>query len=480
MDTTGTGRPFVARQRELAALESHFDTGRFELVVLYGRRRLGKTMLLTEFAKGRRCLFFTAQEKSDGINLASFSREVADFFGLGGAASFETWADALHFVARHAAAAGAGPMLLVFDEFPYAAKANESLPSTLQTAIDHEFLGINMTMVLCGSNQGFMEGRVLGSQSPLYGRRTAQMKLGPFDYLDTRAMLPDCSPREAVEYYAAFGGTPYYLAQISAAETFSENVARLFFDPYGLLYGEPGMLLRQELNEPALYASILDAVAAGATRPQAIADKAHVSQNSVGKYLQTLESLGIIERRVPLGENPAHSRRGVYRIADPFFAYWYRFVSPAAGAVETGAGGLVAAASTSGPDFDTYVGGRFEDVCLQWVRRQNALGRLGFVATSFGSWWGTDPTVRERADIDIVASDAHGTHVLLGECKWRNDFDETGAIETLERRASVVAGSAERIYVLFSKNPVSEGTRRKASGRTDLRLVDCEGLFILE
>lgn len=466
---------FVGRKRELAALGQHFDTGRFEMVVVYGRRRLGKTMLLAEFARGKRCLFFTAQEKSDAINLAEFSRAIAEFFAMP-LATFGTWGDALSFIAGRTLDSGE-PLLLVMDEFPYAAKANPSLPSILQATIDHKMLGTNITLVLCGSNQGFMESEVLGQKSPLYGRRTAQIELKPFDCFDASLMLPGRSPQEAVRYYATFGGTPYYLAQVHLGETYEQNVARLLFDPFGLLFEEPQMLLRQELNEPALYTSILDAIASGATRPRQISDRSGVSPSSVSKYLQTLESLGIVERKIPFGENPVRSRKGLYRIRDPFYAFWYRFVSPYTGAIETGSGEMTASQVAVGQALETYVGDRFEDVCLQWVERQNVKGKLGFMATTFGKWWGTDSIARERADVDVVVADASRAHMLLGECKWRNDFDETKAVRLLAQRADAFAGEASRSYVLFTKKPVSEGTLVKASSREDLVLVDVDQMF---
>lgn len=469
-------RAFVGRTRELAALSKHYDTGRFELVVVYGRRRLGKTRLLLQFAQDKQCLFFTAQEKTDALNLRDFSDVAQRFFGLEGGSTFRTWIDALAFVANRAKSEPE-PLLFVFDEFPFAAKANESLPAILQTAIDHTFNDIDMTMVLCGSNQGFMESEVLGSKSPLYGRRTAQMRLEPFDCFDARLMLPSCTPQQAVEYYATFGGTPYYLSQINPHMSYQDNVLDLFFNPYGLLYGEPEMLLRQELSEPSVYVSILDAVAGGATKPQVIADRSGVSPNSVGKYLRTLESLRIVERRVPFGENPNRSRKGNYYVSDPFFAYWYRFVSPFNGAIQAGAGEAAARQTAFGQALSTYVGGQFEDVSLQWVKRQNAQGKLGFIASSFGKWWGTDPVARERADIDVVAADANAEHMLLGECKWRNDFDESDALRTLEQRANVIAGSAARSYVLFTKESVSAGTQQKVGRRSDLRVVSANDMF---
>ena len=467
---------FVARETELQTLERLYQQPSFQMAVVYGRRRVGKTALLDEFSKGKRTLFFTAQQKSNALNLRSFSRTVYEFFGLPAATGpFETWDAALSFVA--AQASRQEKLLFVFDEFPYAAEAEPALPSILQIAIDHAFLDTQVCMVLCGSNEGFMSSEVLGSKSPLYGRRTAQIRLQPFDYLDAARLLPATTPQERITYYGIFGGTPYYLRQIDATETLEENVARLFFDISGVLYAEPQMLMRQELREPAVYSSILDAVGSGAQTPKLIAERAGVDGRAVGRYLTTLVELGLLEKTLPFGENPLTSRKGRYRIKDPFFAYWYRFVSPAIGAIEAGAGRVAAQQNAFGAALATYTGGQFERVCLQWAVRQNRQGKLPFLATSFGAWWGGDPTTREQADIDLVVSNKQAGQLLVGECKWRNQFDETQALRDLERRAQLLGEFDGRFYALFTKLPVSSGTAEKAAARDDLFVLSAADLF---
>lgn len=459
---------FVARTHELSVLSRLYDRGEFQMAVVYGRRRVGKTALLDEFTKDKRTLFFTAQQKSNAINLRSFSREVYRFFGLPATTgAFATWEDALRFLATRAQ--DGNPFVFVFDELPYAAQAEPSLPSTLQITIDHEFQSTNALMILCGSNEGFMESNVLGRKSPLYGRRNAQIKLQPFDYLDASLMMPACTPIERIQLYTTFGGTPYYLKQIDSAEPFEENIRRLFFDISGVLYAEPQMLLRQELREPALYSSVLDAVASGATAPKAIAERAGVDENSVGKYLTTLVGLSLVEKVVPFGEGP-HSRRGIYRIKDPFFSYWYRFVSPYAGAIEAGAGAAVAR-TASGPALATYIGKHFEAICLQWLMRKNALGELPLLASAFGPWWGTDPSAREEVDIDVIVADAVSKRALFGECKWRESFNETDAIRSLIHRSGLVKGYAPAGYLLFSKRPLAAGTRDKLASDDGVGVV---------
>ena len=469
---------FVGRESELAALERLYRKDGFQMAVVYGRRRVGKTTLIDEFAKSKPSLFFTAQEKSAVLNLRLFSQAAYAHFDLpASTGAFETWADALSFVAERAKDAPER-LVLVFDEFPYAAAAEPSLPSAFQIAIDHAFKGANVCVVLCGSNEGFMESEVLGRKSPLHGRRTAQIKLQPFDCFDAALMLPSCTIEDKVKYYATFGGTPYYLSQIDAELPYEDNVADLFFSKSGLLYEEPLMLLRQELREPALYNSVLDAVGSGATAPKEIAERAGMERNSIGKYLKTLENLGILKRSVPFGENPDRSRKGQYAMRDPFVSYWYRFVSKNVGAVESGAGREAARQTAFGDALSAYVGAQFETVCLQWMTRANRKGRLPFTASAFGRWWGTDPVAREEADIDAIAADKATKRAIFAECKWRNSFNETKAIELLERRSSLVPGYDKRFSYLFSKKPVAEATMEKARQRADLTILTAADLFL--
>lgn len=468
---------FVGREQELKALEDLYvraETG-FQMVVVYGRRRVGKTALLQRFSEGKPTLFFTAQQQVDVDNLRDFTRAVAEHFGLPESTPpFGNWNDALAYVAERARGEH---LLFVFDKFPYAAGSDTGLPSVLQVDIDHLFLGTDCLMVLCGSNQGFMESEVLGERSPLYGRRTAQLRLEPFDYLDAARMMPPCSPQERISYYAAFGGTPYYLGTIDLSSTFEENVARLYFSRTGLMYDEPGMLMRQELRDPSTYTSVLRAIARGASRASRIADQTNVRQSSLTAYLRTLCELGIVERLVPHGESE-RSKRSIYRIADPAFSFWFRFVAPATTAVEAGMGEQVCVRLMSDQRRRDYEGHLFERVCQQWVVRQARAGALPLMVTKVDSWWGTDPAMREQADVDVVASDElGGRDVLVGECKWRERFEEAEAVDTLRRRAPLVGNYPSRWYYMFSKHPASKASLEKAKDVGDVRFVCADELF---
>ncbi|KAB8288005.1 ATPase [Bifidobacterium ramosum] len=201
--------------------------------------------------------------------------------------------------------------------------------------------------------------------------------------------------------------------------------------------------------------------------------------DAIGNYLKTLTGLRLIERSVPFGDDLNKSRKGLYAIMDPFFAYWFRFVGRNMGLLESNISEQVARRLAFGPAFDTYVGQQFETVCRQWLMRRNVAGQLPFIATQFGKWWGNDPIAREQTDIDVIAADPLGKQIVLGECKWRNEFNETEAVERLRRRAGLVHGYAAdgTWFMLFSKNSVGEGTRSRYANDDHMTLLSADDLY---
>lgn len=465
---------FVGREHELATLASLYASSSFEMLVLYGRRRVGKTALIEEFCRGKRVLSFTAQMQADKDNLLDFSHAIATCFGLPESMpAFASWMDALAFVADRS---HDERLLVVVDEFPYACKSNPALPSAFQVAIDKHLKSSNIFLILCGSDQGFMEDEVLSEKSPLYGRRTAQLKLKPFDYHDAARMMPDCSPQEKLSYYASLGGTPYYLEGIKDDKSYIENMVDLFFSPSGRMFDEPGMLMRQELREPMVFNSVMRAISNGANKQGEIASAVGIPQGSLGFYLKSLVSLGLVEKVVPFGESE-RSRRGIYRICDPAFLFWYRFVAPYVSAVERGLGEGVGRRLLESDRKSEYEGHLFERVCMEWLVRQGRDGKLPIELTSIGSWWGTDPALRQTVDIDVVAADDIDKRLLVGECKWRNGIDETEVLATLRGRSRLISGYRTCDCYLFTKNKVSEATRRRESDDARMHFVDAAEIF---
>lgn len=465
---------FVGRTKELAALQSRYDQGGFQFAVVYGRRRVGKTSLLNEFAHDKPTLFFTALEQSDGDNLRDFSNEIARFFGLPhDMGPFSSWSAALDYIAERAQRER---FVLVFDEFPYAAKRNEALPSIFQIAIDRKLKNTGVFLALCGSNQGLMESKVLGKKSPLYGRRTIQIRLRQLGFREAARMLPNLDPQDCFRFYGCFGGVPYHLELVDGSLTLRENLERLYFDPAGFLYDEPFGLLRQELSEPALYGSTLRAIAHGANRQKEIADRTGIAATTLPSYLKTLENLGIIERSVPFGDNPETSKRGIYRICDACYDFWFRFVMPAVSGIETGLGHTLVAQLD---DFhlDEYLGRRFERVCAEWLVGEASEGRLPIPATNVGTWWGTNPLTRTQDDIDVLAASETDKRLVIGECKYRESFDETSEVENLDSKRALIKGYRADYLYLFTKHPVAAGTARRYGTRPDVRFITLDEMY---
>jgi len=442
---------FVGRERELAALNKLYEEETFQMVVLYGRRRVGKTTLISEFISDKPAIFYTAQEVNDALNLSQISKRIYSFFDMPtSAGDFTSWNGVFEFLA---AKAKDRRFVLAFDEFPYAAAANRSLKSILQASIDHGFKSSGLFLILCGSQMGFMENEVLGYKSPLFGRRTAQMKLEGFDYFDAGKMLRGFSTEDKLRLYSCVGGTPHYLAQIKSNESFEENIKRLFFDISGYLYNEPIMLLQQELREPAMYNSIITAIAGGASRLNEIATAISEDSPKVSKYLQTLVSLLIVHKAYPYGENPQNSRKGVYRIADNCYNFWYSFVFSKRQEIESGNGHIVADEEVFGERLSSFIGKPpFEEICLQYLQRANREKKLPFSATSFGTWWGHDPIERAQTDFDVIAANRNSKQVIVGECKWSERMSISAEVEKLIRKQHLLPEFKERYYYVFSKS----------------------------
>ena len=355
---------FVGRNEQLAIFEDVFYNNNFEFVILYGKRRVGKTTLLGEFIKNKKAIFFTAKEANDTMNLKDFTDVISDYFNLSKGIEFNTWQNAFDFIANQAKNE---KIIIIFDEYPYAAIANKSLNSMLQIAIDHNLKNTKIKLILSGSHVSFMEKEVMGSKSPLYGRRTRALQLKPFDYYETGLMLKEYSNIDKIKFYSVFGGVPYYLSLIDKNLTFEENVVKMFFKVDGNLFDEPNYLMKEEFREPAVYNSIIMAIAKGANRPHSIQEMAGLNPQSSPFYLKQLVDIGFLRKVIPFGENILKSKKGIYEIADNTFRFWYEHVYPNISAIELGFGESVAKKKVL-PYLDEFIGKSvFEYVALQYL-----------------------------------------------------------------------------------------------------------------
>ncbi|MGN0554212.1 MAG: ATP-binding protein, partial [Oscillospiraceae bacterium] len=356
--------------------------------------------------------------------------------------------------------------ILVIDEYPYVARSSKSLASTLQMLIDKYKDTSKMMLILCGSSMSYMEDNVLAYKAPLYGRRTAQMKILPFDFDETCRYLKNFSAEDKALIYGIVGGTPQYLLQINDKLSVEDNIKNTYLNPTSFLFEEPTNLLKQEVREPAIYTAIITAIATGASRMSEISTKVGEDTNVCTSYIKNLMNLGIVQKETPYGEK--NSRKSIYYIEDNMFRFWYRFVLENNSIIVRGAADRVY--KRIEPYLSNYMGKVFEDICTQYLWKQLLDGRCPVEFNSLGRWWGNDPVEKKQTEIDIMGEQDKDT-ALFCECKWTNEKVDLGVLETLVKRSRLFSYTNVHYY-LFSKSGFTKGCFDKAEEMGNVSLVD--------
>lgn len=464
---------FVGREREIATLERLYATDKFQMPVIYGRRRVGKTSLIAHFVEGKPAIFFSARESTERENLIALSEAIARFESGGTlresdrpAPVFESFDRAFAYVFD---LARKQRLVFVIDEYPYLAQSYRAVSSLLQHYIDGEHEESRLFLILCGSSMSFMEHQVMGYKSPLYGRRTAQIKVMPFDIAQAARLLEGVAPEEIVSWYGIAGGIPLYLEQFDESLGLQENLAHNVLRPDSFLYGEPDSFLQQEVREPARYNAIIRAIASGEGRLSDISSVAGIDKTTMTAYLKGLIELGIVRQEQPVVD--ANRKKTRYVLSDNLFRFWYRFVLRYLTPLQAGRCEEVSKLIVD-DHLSTFLGPVFEDVCRQWL--VSSMGEAGVpLINDIGRWWGTDNERKEQAELDIVALCDDNT-MICGECKWQNRLSDIDVLRTLEHRAGLVGGGREVRLFLFSKSGFTDQCREAAtqSGCTLIALSD--------
>ena len=446
---------FIGRKEELASLENLYKSDRFEFLVLYGRRRIGKTFLLREFERTHKCIFFSGMQKNDPMNLADFSRTVQLYFDNSFIAPFTGWKEAFEYIGKKVAES-IERTVLIFDEFPFIAEENPTVKSILQHQIDKDWLNKNIMLVLCGSNISFMESQVMGEKSPLYGRSTSQMEVKKFDYTEAADFFPQFSKKEKLIAYGILGGIPRYLTEFNPKVSLKKNITERILNSGTFLKEEPVSLLRMEVRETNIYNSILQAVASGTNRTSEIASAIHEDATKVNKYIGTLVALRLLSKMIPCGE-PSDSKKGIWKINDNFLNFWYRYEFSNRSYYDLI--GNDKATDEIWENINDYMGLIFEDVCTQYIRNQARKGNLPFIPFYLGKWWGNNPAIKDQDDVDILGLSKNKDKAIFCECKFTNrqfnskDFDDildaTKAFPTVQEKwicIFTISGCKEEVY----------------------------------
>lgn len=454
---------FIGRERELNKLNDLYHTSGFQFPVIYGRRRVGKTALINEFIKDKEAIFFTGIESSARQNLENLSRSILSFTDTSLENTvFPSFQAAFEYVFK---IAEKKRIILVIDEYPYMARASKSLASILQSLIDKNKDTSNLFLILCGSSMSFMENHVLAYKAPLYGRRTAQLKILPFDFFESRSYFKKFSDLDMAIIYGIVGGTPQYLLQMKDTLTIEENIKGCFLDPYSPLFEEPNNLLKQEVREPAIYNAIITAIATGSTRLFEISTKVGEETSSCVAYIRNLISLDIIKKETPFGENS--TRKTIYKIDDNMFRFWYRFIPDNIAAINQGL--VDAVYKKISPMISDYMGPVFEDICIQYLWKLRSQGKSKIEFTNLGRWWGNDTKNKCEAEIDIMGTDGKDS-ALFSECKWTNEKVDVSVLDTLVERSQLFPYKDVHFY-LFAKIGFTKGCIKKANEMKNVILV---------
>lgn len=437
---------FSNREEELDALTVAFESPGADCFVVYGRRRVGKTELLKEFCRDRPHIYFLAAQEAESRQREKFVAQVADYFDER-VPRIDGWDEAFEYLGEKL---HAEDPVVVIDEFPYLVAENDSVPSYVQGFVDEQLQETDSMLVLCGSSVSTMESEVLGHESPLYGRRTAQLDVRPFSFTQARDVI-EYDTADAIRSYSVTGGTPMYLTLFDYEQSLAENVKSRVLSPTAVLYNEPEFLLRTELRNPARYMSILEAIALGHTTPNEVSGATGIDSGPLSKYLQTLRQLRLIDREVPVTASGKKSKRSRYLVADEFLRFWFRYVEPNRSSIQEAPD--VVYDGTIAPDLPTHTASTFEDVCQEAVWEGVRRGEFD-PYSEIGRWWyGED-------EIDIVGLAPNDDRILFAECKWTSEPVGNALVESLQATAANVRwGPSDRDerFALFSKSGFVDG-----------------------
>ena len=464
--------PFHDRSTELSVLDRLWSSGRAEFLVLYGRRRIGKTELLTHFTGARRSIYLEATDVRAQDQLADFGAAYALGLGFGSAVPLvSSWASALELIAE---ATQENRTVVVLDEFQYLEKQTPGLASTIARWWREVGRQRQIVFILAGSDVAFFADEVLGANAALHGRRTADLQLQPFGPREAPLFFPSWSSEDRVRAYAVWGGVPYYLNFIDEAAPLETNILDTTLVPGAPLANEAEYLIRMEsrLRDVALYGSVLRAIAGGQTQAAAIANHLRVDLGNLSRQIDRLVAVGLVKQARPVTR--ARKTDVLLQIADPFLRFWFRYVATAGAQVATADRAQRYLRRVVAPALDEFVSApAFEEICQHYVLHASD-------ASLVGRWWGP-VTERETSsgslrnvdrEADVVALDDAGVVVALGACKWSNAPVQVYEVNKLRRIAQHLQASGDVALYVFHRAGVDDRIREE-----DVHVVGPDDLY---
>ena len=463
---------FIGREKEMKVLLETYMKPGFQMTVIYGRRRIGKSKLITEFIKDKRASYYVASKTSLEDNVRKWGQQfiedvLPDFSGV----EFTDLESFFKFVGN---SCRDERLILAVDEIPYIAETDTSFLSRFQAAIDTILAAGNVYLIISGSAISFMEKEILSEKSPIFGRRTNQVFLKPFDYLDSAKFVPGYSLEEKAIVYGVTGGVAKYLTLFDDTLTLDQNLINLFFNTSGYLYEEPYNLLMQEFRTVNTYNTVIEACSNGANKVSELADKTHESTATLSYVLKNLMTIGVLSKTFAITDEK-NKKKVCYEITDGMYRFWYRFIPLARAAIEMDRGEVYYSKYVKGR-LHEFMGEIFEYMCRYYTLSKGLEGRLNCLVTNTGKWWGPGHD-RKPTDIDVVGLDNISNQAIIGECKFKNEPIDRAVYDSLmDRKGLIDRRYTEVQYVFFSLSGYSQWVKENADPQT-VKLLTLEDLY---
>jgi uncharacterized protein len=454
-------KQFVDRKKELQWFEKNYQKKEDSFLVLYGRRRVGKTELIKQFIKDKPHIYFLAGTKTDKENISDLQKIMADFLkdDLFQKIKFDGWEELFKGFIKKIQKR----IIIAIDEFPFLIEGNKAIPSIFQKIYD-EILNDKIMLILCGSSIAMMERHLLGHKSPLYGRRTGQWKLEPFKFKDLKLVSKESSFEDRVKYFSFLDGIPQYLNKMDFNESLTSNLKNKIFQKGEYLYEEAENLLRQEFREPRNYFSIIQAISEGYNKYGEIVNRTELNKSITSQYLSNLIELHIIKKDFPVTQKK-ESRNARYYLSDNYFDFWFEFIYPNKSLIEEDRQELLL--SIISEKLEKHSAFVFEQVCRQLLCEiYPYIGRVG-------KWWYKD------IEIDIVGINEGNKDIVFGECKWTDKKVDIDVLENLKRKSVEVKWKnkvRKENFIIFSKSGFTKKLQELSKNQHDVKLYDTKKL----
>ncbi|MCR4660619.1 MAG: ATP-binding protein [Clostridia bacterium] len=466
---------FIGRKQEMDFLNERYLSNNAEFITIYGRRRVGKTELITEFCKDKDFIFYACSECTDKKQFQKCTDTIlshnAEFYR-----NIKLFADWEDMFSRLPDLISDKKLIFVLDEFPYMVRGDKSIPSILQNLWDHVLSKTNIMIILSGSSVSFMEDEILSAKNPLYGRMTGIYHLDPLPFIDAIKFFPNYSDEDKVLAYSILGGIPHYLKQFSPDFSIEENIKKNILTKGSILFNEVEYILHQELREPAVYNTILEAIAAGCNKFSEICEKAMIQSSNLNAYLNNLKEIGLIAQEFPVlssSKDKQKSSNGEYKIADNFFMFWYSFAYPFASDLLQDRVNIIYNAVIKN-NLHIIASKSFEKISTDYLWRLNSAEMLPFTFVYIGRWWGkvthkdTQPPYTTSEEIDILATDYNKKNYILGECKFRNELFDLSEYKRLKIKYPVQGNTQ---YYLFALSGFTDALIKESENDSSIHLI---------